>query len=155
MMNQLGFEANEIGTEAIAHDGVRGFQFETGDQLGLYGDLDQNRMAEDAGERFAAGLHFLWRYRTGSRQADRRAIGADRCPGSRRELRQPGRDPINEGGNARLTRQSIEQLGRDIDCEPPRPILGRDCFGAAFGFDLGFGRAAKLVGLGLSLREKG
>ena len=39
-MNQPGFETNEIGTEAVAHDGVRGFQFEAGDQFGLDGDLE-------------------------------------------------------------------------------------------------------------------
>src|SRR4029077_13161834 len=86
MMNQLGFEANEIGTEAVAHAGVRGFQFEAGDQLGLDRDLDQNRMSEDSGDRFAAGLHLHWGYSTGNRQTDRRAIRAERCPGS---LRQP------------------------------------------------------------------
>ena len=154
-MNQLGFEANEIGTEAVAHDRVRRFQFDAGDQFGLDRDLDQNRMAEDAGERFAAGLYFLGGYRPGGSQTDRGASRADRRPGSLREFRQPGGDPINEGGNARLARQSIEQLGRDIDCEPPRPILGGERFGATFGFDLGFGRGAKLVRLGLSLREKG
>ena len=69
-MNQLGFEANEVGTEAVAHDRVRGFQFEAGDQLWLDSDLDQNRMSEDTGDRFAASLHFLWGYRTGNRQTD-------------------------------------------------------------------------------------
>ena len=103
-MKQPGFEANEIGAEAVAHDGVRGFQFETGDQLGLYGDLDQNRMAEDPGERFAAGLHLLRGYRTGSRQTDRRAIRAERRPSSLRELRQSRRNPIDKGSNARLRR---------------------------------------------------
>jgi len=39
-MNQLGFEADEIGTEAVAHDCVRGFQFKAGDQLRLDSDLD-------------------------------------------------------------------------------------------------------------------
>ena len=53
-MNQPGFEANEICTETVTHDGVRGLQFEAGDQLRFDGDLDQNRMSEDAGDRFAA-----------------------------------------------------------------------------------------------------
>ena len=154
MMNQLGFEANEIGTEAVAHDGVRGFQFEAGDQLRLDRDLDQNRMSEDSGDRFAASLDFLWGYRTGSRQTDRRAIRAERCPGSLRKLCQSRRDPIDKGGDARLMRQSIEQLAGNIDGKPSRPIVGGERFGAAFGFDLGFGGGAKLVGLGLGrLRE--
>src|SRR5271165_7337802 len=102
MVNQPGFEANEISTEAVAHDGVWGFQFEAGDQLGLDGDLEQNRMPEDAGERFAAGLHLLRGYRTGSGQSDRRAIRAERCPGSLRELRQPRRDAVDKGGDTRL-----------------------------------------------------
>ena len=51
-------------------------------------------------------------------------------------------------------RQSIEQLAGDIDCKPSRPILGGERFGATFGFDLGFGDGAKLVGLGLGLCEK-
>jgi len=49
-MNQLRFEADEIGTEAVAHDGVRGFQLEAGDQCRLDGDFEQDRMAEDPGE---------------------------------------------------------------------------------------------------------
>jgi len=154
-MNQLGFEANEVGTEAVAHDRVRGFQFEAGDQLRLDRDLDQNRVSEDPGDRFAASLHFLWGYRTGSRQTDRRAIRAERCPGSLRELRQPRRNPIDKGGDARLMRQSIEQLAGNIDGKPSRPILGGERFGAPFGFDLGFRRRAKLVGFSLSRREKG
>src|SRR5271167_1461728 len=97
MMNQPGFEANEIGTEAVAHDGVRSLQFEAGDQLGLDGDLEQNGMSENTGERLAAGLHFLRGYRTSSRQADRRAVRADRSPGSFGELRQSRRNPIDKG----------------------------------------------------------
>ena len=65
MMNQLGFEADEIGTEAVAHDRMRGFQFNAGDQLRLDSDLDGNRVTEDAGESFAARLDFLRRCCTG------------------------------------------------------------------------------------------
>src|SRR5271169_1911784 len=115
MMKQPGFEANEIGAEAVAHDGMRGFQFNAGDQLRLDGDLDQNRMSEDPGDRFAARLHFLWGYRTGNRQTARRAIRAQRCPGSLRKLCQSRRNAIDKGGNARLMRQSVEQLTSNID----------------------------------------
>src|SRR5205814_7640290 len=84
MMKQLRFEANKVGAEAVAHDRMRGFQFEAGDQRGFDGDLKQDRVSEDTGERFAAGLHLLRGYRTGGRQTDRRTIRADRCSGSLR-----------------------------------------------------------------------
>src|SRR6516165_8403553 len=70
MMNQLGSETNEIGTEAVAHDRVRGFQFDAGDQFGIDRDLDQNRVSEDAGEHLAAGLDFLRRHRAGGSEAN-------------------------------------------------------------------------------------
>jgi len=110
MMNQLGFEANEVGAEAVAHDGVRSFQFEAGDQLWLDRDVDQNRMSEDAGDRFAASLHFLRGDRTGNRQTDRSAIRAERCPGSLRELRQSRRNAVDKGGNARLMRARADRV---------------------------------------------
>ena len=75
-MNQLGFEANEIGAEAVAHDHVRGFQFDAGDQPGIDRDLHQNRMSDDLGEGLAAGLDFLRGRRAGGRQTDRRAAMA-------------------------------------------------------------------------------
>jgi|SRR6516164_6674699 len=112
MMNQLGFEANEVGAEAVAHDGVRSFQFEAGDQLWLDRDVDQNRMSEDAGDRFAASLHFLRGDRTGNRQTDRSAIRAERCPGSLRELRQSRRNAVDKGGNAR------EPIVSSTECAP-------------------------------------
>jgi hypothetical protein len=71
MVNQPGFEANEIGTEAVAHDRVRRFQFDPGDERRLYCDLDQNRMSEDACEGRATGFHFLRGYRTGGCQSNR------------------------------------------------------------------------------------
>ena len=107
-----------------AHDGMRSFQFEAGDQLRFDGDLDQNRVGEDPGDRFAASLHFLWGYRTGNRQTDRRAIRAEGCPGSLGKLCQSRRNPIDKGGDPRFVRQPVEQLAGNIDGEPSRPIVG-------------------------------
>jgi hypothetical protein len=67
MVNHPGFKANEIGTEAIAHDGVWRFQFYPGNQRGLDLDLDQNRMSKDTGKRRATGLNFLRGYCTSCR----------------------------------------------------------------------------------------
>ena len=98
MVHQFGFETNEIGAEAVAHDRVRSFQFDTGDQLGIDRDFDQNRVSEDVGDGFAAGLLFLRGHRAGNRQTDRGAIRAERCPGSLREFRQPVAIPSMKGG---------------------------------------------------------
>jgi hypothetical protein len=66
----------------------------------------------------------------------------------------PAAIPIDECGHTCLTRQSIEQLGRDIDSKPCGPIFGSERFGSALGFDLGFGGGAKLVRVGLGRHQK-
>src|SRR5262249_12940589 len=154
MVHQLAFETNEIGAEAVAHDRVWGFEFDSGDQRGIDRNVERNRMSENAGQSFAAGLLFLRGYRAGDGQMDRSAIGTDRCPGSLRKLFQPGRDPIDESRYACLTRQFIEQLGRDVDGKPPCPIFRGERLGAAFVFNLRLRRRAKLVRLGLGRRQK-
>ena len=80
MVHQFGFETNEIGAEAVAHDRVRSFQFDTGDQRGIDRDFNRNRVSEDVAEGFAAGLLFLRGHRAGNRQMDRGAIRADAMP---------------------------------------------------------------------------
>src|SRR5260370_17625021 len=102
-------------------------------------------MSEDSDERFAAGLLLLRGARTGSRQTDRRAIRAERCPGSLRELRQPRRNPIDKGSDPSLTRQSIDQLAANIAGKPSRPILGGELFAAPSAFDPRFLLAAHLA----------
>jgi hypothetical protein len=82
------------------------------------------------------------------------SAGADGCPSSLRKFRQASRDAIDERRHACLTRQSIEQLGYDVDSKLSCPIFGGDSFGAAFGFDLGFGGGAEFVCVGLGRHKK-
>jgi hypothetical protein len=117
---------------------MRSLQLEAGDQLGLDCDLEQNRMAEHADERLAASLDFLRGDRAGRRQTHRGSVRTERCPGGLGELRQPGRDPVDKGGDARLARQPVEQIAGDVDGEPSRSILGGLSLVPPLGFDLGF-----------------
>lgn len=133
---------------------MRGFQLEAGDQLGLDRDFEQDGMAEDPGERFAASLHFLRGDRTGRRQTHRGSVRTERCSGPLGELCQPGRDPVDKGGDPRLARQPVEQLAGDVDREPSCSILGGLRLGPPFGFDLGFRGGAEFVGVGLGRRKK-
>jgi len=56
MMNQLEFEANEIGAKLLRTRPRGGFQLDAGDQFGIDRDPDQDRMVENLDEGLAAGL---------------------------------------------------------------------------------------------------
>ena len=136
MVHQFGLETNEIRAEAVAHDRVRGFQFDAGDERGIDRDSSATGCPRTR-EGVAAGLVFFRGHRAGSRQ-----IGST-LPSAPTDARAPSGSfakPVAIPSMKADTRASrgnrSSSLAAISTASRRRPIFGGERFGAAFGFDL-------------------